>query len=88
MSAFSQNSCLSGLGFEDSLVQSQEELWCSQNLHLSACLNFILWVSFLAGVLNWNRCAEFHSLLLLERCEIHIKRNKNLCTLGNFDVLR
>ena len=35
--------------------------------------NFVLWVSFLAGVINWNRCAEFCSLLLLERCEIHVK---------------
>ena len=48
MGAFSQNSCLSGLVFEDSLVQS---------------LTFVLWVSFLAGVLNWNRCVKFRSLL-------------------------
>ena len=65
-----------GLGFEDSLVQSQEELWCSQNSHLSACSNFMLWVNFLAGMLNCNRCVKFRSLLLLERCEIHVKRNK------------
>ena len=38
------------------------------------CSNFVLWVSFLAGVLNWNKCVKFHSLLLLERCEIHVKK--------------
>ena len=35
MSAVSQNSCLSWLDFGDSLVQGNEELWCSQNLCLS-----------------------------------------------------
>ena len=43
----------------------------------------MLWVSFLAGVLNWNRCAKFRSLLLLERCKIHLK---NIRILGNFEV--
>ena len=36
----------------------------------------MLWVSFLAGVLNWNRCVKFCSLLLLERCKILVKRTK------------
>ena len=40
---------------------------------IQKCLNFVLWVSFLAGVITRNRCAEFHSLLILERCEIHGK---------------
>ena len=40
---------------------------------IQKCLNFMLWVSFLAGVITKNRCAEFRSLLLLERCEIHGK---------------
>ena len=39
------------------------------------CLKFIFFVGFvvssLPGIMNWNGCAEFHSLLLLERCEIH-----------------
>ena len=47
---------------------------------------FVLWVSFLAGVLKWNGCVEFHSLLLLERCEIHVKNIHNLRTLGNFEA--
>ena len=34
---------------------------------------FMLWVSFLAGVINWDRCAEFRSLLLLERFKIRVK---------------
>ena len=37
---------------------------------IQKCSNCVLWVSFLAGVVTRNRCAEFHSLLLLERCEI------------------
>ena len=52
-----RNSCLSGLDFGDSLAQGNEELWCSQNSCLSAsrkCLNFMLWVNFLAGVINWK----------------------------------
>ena len=40
---------------------------------IQKCSNFMLWVSFLAGVITKNRCAEFRSLLLLERCEIHGK---------------
>ena len=35
--------------------------------------NFMLWVSFLAGFINWNRCVKSHFLLLLERCKIHVK---------------
>ena len=35
MSAVSQNLCLSGLDFGDSLAQGNEELWCCQNLCLS-----------------------------------------------------
>ena len=53
----SRNSCLSGSDFGDSLSQGDEELWRSQNLCLSVCrkcLNFVLWVSFLAGVINWK----------------------------------
>ena len=50
---------------------------------IQKCLNFMFWVSFLAGVVNWNRCAEFHSLLLLERCKICMK---NIHILGNFEV--
>ena len=38
------------------------------------CLNFMLQVSFLAGILNWNRCVKFRSLLLLERCKICVKK--------------
>ena len=80
-SAVSQNSCLSGLDFGNSLAQSNEELWRSRNLCLSGsdfgdslargnkelwcfrnsclsasrkCSNFMLWVSFLAGVINWK----------------------------------
>ena len=37
---------------------------------IQKCLNFVLWVSFLAGVITKNRCADFCSLLLLERCKI------------------
>ena len=65
-------------------------LWCKVTNHYGVPkirvflhLNFMLWVSFLAGVINWNRCAEFRSLLLLERCEIHVK---NIHILGNFEV--
>ena len=35
MSAVSQNLCLSGFDFGDSLAQGNEELWCSQNSCLS-----------------------------------------------------
>ena len=35
MSVVSQNSCLSGLDFGDSLAQGNEELWRSQNSCLS-----------------------------------------------------
>ena len=35
MSAVSQNSCLLGLDFGNSLAQGNKELWCSQNLCLS-----------------------------------------------------
>ena len=35
VSAVSQNSCLSGLDFGNSLAQGNEELWRSQNLCLS-----------------------------------------------------
>ena len=50
---------------------------------IQKCLNFVVWVSFLVGVINWKYSAKFHSLLLLERCEI---RGKNIHILGNFDV--
>ena len=52
---------------------------------IQKCLNFVWWVSFLAEVMNWNRYAEFRSLLLLERCKIHVK---NIHILGNFEVHR
>ena len=47
--------------------------------------NFVVWVSFLAGVINCKYSAKFNSLLLLERCKI---RRKNIHILGNFDVCR
>ena len=52
-----QNLCLSGSDFGDSLAQGDKELWCSQNSCVSASRthsNFMLWVSFLAGVTNWK----------------------------------
>ena len=54
-------------------------------LHVET-FELMLWVSFLAAVLNWNRCAEFCSLLLLERCKICVKNIHNLHILGNFEV--
>ena len=43
------------------------------SFYTQKCSNFMLWVSFLAGVITRNRCAELCSLLLLERCEIRGK---------------
>ena len=40
--------------FGVSLAQGSEETWCFQNLCLSGYSNFILWVSSLAGVVNWK----------------------------------
>ena len=40
--------------FGISLAQGGEETWSFRNSCLSACLNFILWVSSLAGVVNWK----------------------------------
>ena len=37
---------------------------------IQTCSNFILWVSFLAGVVNWKYNAKLRTLLLLERCKI------------------
>ena len=39
-------------GFGVSLVQGSEETWRVQNWCLPGCLNFILWVSFLARVVD------------------------------------
>ena len=38
-------------------------LWPKVSFCIQKHSNFMLWVSFLAGVINWNRCAEFCSLL-------------------------
>ena len=40
--------------FGISLAQGSEETWCFQNSCFSGYLNFILWVSSLAGVVNWK----------------------------------
>ena len=43
MSAFSQNSCLSGFDFGDSLAQGNEELWCSRHCVFLGWILAILW---------------------------------------------
>ena len=43
------------------------------SFYIQKCLNFVVWVNSLAGVITGNRCAKLHSLLLLERCKIHRK---------------
>ena len=40
--------------FGISLASGNEEIWCFQNLCLSGQMNFVLWVSSLAGVVNWK----------------------------------
>ena len=40
--------------FGVSLASGSEETWCSRNSCPSGYSNFILWVSSLAGVVNWK----------------------------------
>ena len=69
-----QNSCLSGADFwqlsgpkcRRILAFPKFVSFCIQK-----CLTFMVWVSFLAGVINLKYSAKFCSVLLLERCEIH-----------------
>ena len=61
--------------FGISLASGSKETWHSQNSCLSGYLNYILWVSSLAGVVNWKKSVKLHTLLLLERCEICGKVN-------------
>ena len=43
MSAFSQNLCLSGFDFGNSLAQGNKELWCSRNSCTLGWILVILW---------------------------------------------
>ena len=47
-----QNSCLFWVGFGIFLAHSCKETWHVQNSCLLGCSNFVLWVSFLAGVVD------------------------------------
>ena len=69
--------------FGISLASSGKETWHFQN---SCQMNFILWVSSLARVVNWKQSGKLHTLLLLERCESCGKVNLIWSIFVNFGV--
>ena len=64
--------CLRFTGFESRRTERFQKF---VTFGVRKCWKFVLfvdfWMSSLPGVRNCNGGAEFHSLLLLERCEIH-----------------
>ena len=66
MSAFSQNSCLSGFDFGDSLVQGDELLWCSKIRVFLGWILAILWPK----VMNNYGVPEIHVFLYSENAQI------------------